>query len=283
PGGELEAELRIMAENTLETLPKLVREFKLHAALEEVLQLVRRANKYMEQTEPWKLAKSDLASAGTALWHVLEIFRLAATLLSPVIPGKIDNLLHQLGLDQGHLQLAWGVLPAGIQTRTAEVLFPRQEYIQEISQETEQSMDKPSEQITTAPAIDSPAQASDPTQPNNPAPEPIPGVLQIGIDDFAKVQLRVAEVVEAERVPKTDKLLRLVVDLGDERRQIVAGVASWYEPEQLLGKQIVIVANLKPVKLRGVESHGMLLAAKSEGKLSVLTPMGEVATGASIS
>ena len=266
--GPLEAELQALAEKTIASVRTQVGEFKLHSALEDVLQLVRRANKYMEETAPWKLAKTDLPAAGTVLWHVLEIFRLAATLLSPVIPGKVAGLLHQLGLDESHLQLAWGVLPAGIMTREAEVLFPRQEYVEEQKEPAVESPSAQSQSVQTPPA--------------ETATEPEPDNL-IGIEDFAKVQLRVAQVLEAERVPKTDKLLRLVVSLGDEQRQIVAGIAAWYEPEQLIGKQIVVVANLKPVKLRGIESHGMLLAAKSEGKLSVLTPLGDVATGASIS
>jgi methionyl-tRNA synthetase len=115
-----------------------------------------------------------------------------------------------------------------------------------------------------------------------PAEAPPENVL-IDIQDFAKVQLRVAEVTFAERVPKTDKLLRLEVSLGDETRQIVAGIAAYYEPEALIGRQIVIVANLKPAKLRGIMSHGMLLAAKSGDQLSVLGPINSVATGASIS
>lgn len=278
-GGELEAELKALGEKTLASVKELVLEFKLHAALEEVLNLVRRANKYMEQTEPWKLAKTDLAAMGTVLWHVLEIFRLAATLLSPVIPGKVENLLHQLGLDASHLELRWGALPPGTQVNEAQVLFPRHEYKEVTDMDSTQTTEPKAEDQTAQAA----AQAAPAAQPAAEAPKEAEPDNLIGIEDFAKVQLRVAEVLEAERVPKTDKLLRLIVSLGEEKRQIVAGIAAHYEPEQLIGKQIVVVANLKPVKLRGIESHGMLLAAKSEGKLSVLTPLGEVATGASIS
>lgn len=275
--GPLEQELKELGEKTLASVKRQVLEFKLHSALEDVLQLVRRANKYLEETAPWKLVKTDPAATGTVLWHVLEIFRLAASLLSPVIPGKIANLLHQLGLDADALQLEWGALPSGVKTREAEVLFPRQEYLEstDTDKESKENTMEASNPAEIKTAATQPAAAAQPAEaePDN----------LIGIEDFAKVQLRVAQVLEAERVPKTDKLLRLIVDLGDEKRQIVAGVAAWYEPEQLIGKQIVVVANLKPVKLRGIESHGMLLAAKSEGKLSVLTPLGEVATGASIS
>ncbi len=282
-GGELEAELKALGEKTLATVKEHVLEFKLHAALEEVLQLVRRANKYMEQTEPWKLAKTDLNAMGTVLWHVLEIFRLAATLLSPVIPGKVENLLTQLGLDQNNLELRWGALPPGTRAGEAQVLFPRHEYKEVTDMENTET--KPEQTaVAEAPKAEATAESKPEAQAAGQpeAAEAEPDNL-IGIEDFAKVQLRVAEVLEAERVPKTDKLLRLIVSLGDEKRQIVAGVAAYYEPEQLIGKQIVVVANLKPVKLRGIESHGMLLAAKSEGKLSVMTPLGEVATGAAIS
>lgn len=267
--GELEQEVQTLAEQTIAQVKQLVQDYKLHAALEETLQLVRRANKYMEQTEPWKLAKTDKDQAGTVLYTVLEVFRLAATLLSPVIPGKMASLLEQLGLETQHLQLAWGVLPAGTQTRDAVVLFPRHEY-------KEDSM----ENATETQAAENKAE----TKPENKAEAKPENVVElIDIKDFAKVQLRVAEVKHAERVPKTDRLLRIELSLGEEERQIVAGIAQHYEPEQLVGKQIVMVANLKPVKLRGVESHGMLLAAKSGDKLSVLTPMGDVDTGASIS
>ncbi|MBF2052510.1 MAG: methionine--tRNA ligase [Candidatus Sericytochromatia bacterium] len=282
PAGELEQELVTLAEQTLTDVRQLVGEYKLHTALETILQLVRRANKYLEQTAPWKLAKADLAAAGSVLWHVLEVFRLAATLLSPVIPGKMQALLTQLGLSEDTLQLRWGVLPAGIQTGAAEALFPRQELIK---QEDETMSETLNETTNASPEakIEPTAQAAATTAPAAPPAEDPPENVLIDIQDFAKVQLRVAEVTFAERVPKTDKLLRLEVSLGDETRQIVAGIAAYYEPEALVGKQIVIVANLKPAKLRGIMSHGMLLAAKSGDQLSVLGPINSVATGASIS
>lgn len=261
--GELEHELEALGQETLTKVKSLVLDYKLHAAIEETLQLVRRANKYMEQTEPWKVGKTDSARAGTILWHVLEVFRLAAALLSPVIPGKIDDLLDQLGLERSHLALAWGALPPGIQTRAARVLFPRQEYLEE-----------PMETPTVAPVEAAPVAAPA-------APEVAPDNL-IGIDDFKKVELRVATIVEAERIPKADKLLKLIVDLGPEKRQIVSGIAAYYEPEALIGKQVVVVTNLKPVKLRGVESFGMILAAKTDTEFSLVSPLTPVGTGAGV-
>ncbi len=283
--GDLETEVQQLAEATLITVPKLVNEYKLHTALEEIMQLVRRANKYLEQTEPWKTAKTDLERTGTVLYTVLEIFRLSATLLSPVIPGKIDDLLNQLGLSQADLQLKWGALPSGIQTREAQVLFPRQEYIEEMNMtnETETPNLPPVTQAQASAIAEGQASATAVVSPPPaPAAEAEPDNL-ITIGDFAKVELRVAEIVEAERVPKTDKLMRVIVSLGDEQRQVVAGIAAYYEPEALVGKRVVMVANLKAVKLRGVESRGMLLAAKAGDQLSLVTPLNEVAVGAVIS
>jgi methionyl-tRNA synthetase len=262
--GALEGELEALGQETLTKVKGLVLDYKLHAAIEETLQLVRRANKYMEQTEPWKVGKSDSARAGTILWHVLEVFRLAAALLSPVIPGKIDDLLDQLGLERSHLALAWGALPPGIQTRAARVLFPRQEYLEE-----------PMETPTVAPVEAAPAAPVAPVTPEV-------ATEMIGIDDFKKVELKVATVVEAERIPKADKLLKLIVDLGTEKRQIVSGIAAYYEPEALIGKQVVVVTNLKPVKLRGVESFGMILAAKTDSEFSLVSPLTPVGAGAGV-
>lgn len=264
--GEAEQAIEALAAKTLADTEALVRDFKMNQALDTILQLVRHANKYINDEAPWSVAKTDLPRAGTVLYYVLEVFRLAATLLSPVIPGKMTSLLNQLGLDAQDLKLAWGVLPPGTQTQKPEVLFPRQEYIEK---------ETPMENVVEN--TEKKAEA--------PAAEAAPVVEEnfIGIEDFAKVELKVAEVVEAERVPKTDKLLRLIVKIGEEQRQIVAGIAAFYEPEKLIGQQVVVVTNLKPVKLRGVESRGMILAAKSGDQLSVLTPLNEVATGASIS
>ncbi len=268
--GPLEQELASLAEHTIAQVRSLSQDYKLHNALEEILQLVRRANKYLEQTEPWKTAKTDLNRTGTALWHVLEVFRLAAALLAPVIPGKMSDLLDQLGLGTADLKLTWGVLSAGTQTREPRVLFPRQEFIQE-----EKPMDTPP-----------PVESTMPPSPVEPATAPAgaeEGANLIGIEDFAKVELRVAQIIEAERVPKTDKLMRLLVSLGEEQRQIVAGIAAWYTPEQLLGKKVIVVANLKPARLRGLESRGMLLAAKNETQFSILTVLDDVAPGARVS
>lgn len=266
PQGLLEQELETLARNTIARVRQLVLDYKLHTALEEILQLVRRANKYMEQTAPWKTIKTDVNYTATILWHVLETLRLASALLAPVIPGKIAELLEQLGLHQTDLKLEWGLLPTGIHTRTARVLFPRQEFNTE-----EKHMENNTERAIASASAETSSSAE------------TSGIALIGIDDFGKIDLRVAQVLEAERVPKTDKLMRLLVDLGQEQRQIIAGIAAYYRPEQLLGKKVIVVANLKPVKLRGLESQGMLLAAKNETQFSILTVLDEVAAGSRVS
>lgn len=261
PLGELEQELATLGTTTVQKVQELVAVFKLPNAIEETLQLIRRANKYLEQTEPWKTAKTDLVRTGTILYHVLEVLRLGATLLSPMIPHKVEQLLHQLGLGPDHLGLMWGTLPTGITTREAEVLFPRQEY------KPEQEDIKMETPAAIAPGA-------------SVAPE---GVALLDIEDFRKVELKVAQVIQAERVPKTDKLMCLQVELGEEKRQIIAGIAAYYEPDALIGKKIIVVANLKPAKLRGLESRGMLLAAKTDEAFSVLTVLNDVPSGATIS
>jgi methionyl-tRNA synthetase len=273
--GELEIEIETLAQQTITNVKTFVLDYKLHAALEETLQLVRRANKYMEQTAPWKTAKTDLARTGTILWHVLEIFRLAAALLAPVIPGKVTDLLEQLGLEPSALKLEWGVLPPGTQTHEPRVLFPRQEYLTE-----EKKMETETKTVETVAPENAPAMPA--AAPATSASEENGANVLIGIEDFTKVDLRVAQIIEAERVPKTDKLMRLLVELGTEQRQIVAGIAAYYTAEQLLGKKVIIVANLKPAKLRGLESRGMLLAAKNDTQFSIITLLDDVAPGARV-
>lgn len=265
--GELEVELAEMGRATVQKVQELVAVFKLPNAIEETLQFIRRANKYLEQTEPWKTAKTDLVRTGTILYHVLEVLRLGATLLSPMIPHKVEQLLNQLGMSPENLGLEWGTLPTGIAIREAEVLFPRQEFKPEQEEVNMETSTAPAAPVATPPTATA-------------APE---GVALLDIEDFRKVELRVAEVIHAERVPKTDKLMCLQVALGEEKRQIVAGIAAYYEAEALIGKKIIIVANLKPAKLRGLESRGMLLAAKTEDAFSVLTVLNDVPSGASIS
>lgn len=237
--------------------------------LEQVLEAVRYANKYIADTQPWKLAKDDSQKErlDTVLYNCLEALRIAAVALEPVMPSKSQELLTQLGLahDFTAEALAWGGTVAGTQTQKGEPLFPRIDMaaLQASLQESETS-----EEATKDISYDEVAMEHK---------------EEITIDDFAKLELRVAEVVKCENHPKADKLLVLTVTVGSEERTIVSGIRQWYDAEAMVGKKVIIVANLKPVKLRGVLSQGMILSAEdSAGNLSVSALDRDVPSGSEV-
>ena len=228
-------------------------------ALELVMAAVRKANKYVADQQPWTLAKDPAHATrlGTVLRSVVEALRVASVLLEPVLTTKSRELRAQLGLDDAPATLddarRWDVAPEGVATRPGEPLFPR---------------------------IDLEALAEAIAAPTEP---PLEHKSEVTIDDFAKLEFRVATVQHVEPHPKADKLLVLTVKVGPETRTIVSGIKAHYTPEQLVGKKVVIVANLKPVKLRGVESQGMILAAESaDGQLAVTTRDRELADGSEV-
>ncbi len=240
---------------------------RIDRALVEVHDVVRHTNRYFERMAPWKLAKqADKTDLARTLYSAAESLRIISGLLSPVMPGKMADLRRALGLPNSaiepHVQglARWGVLKAGNELGDLPALFPRID--------VKRSKEKPVEQQRGT------SRASAPE-------EPVAGVIDF--DAFAKVQLRSAVIRVAERIDGAEKLLRLEVELGDEKRQLVAGIAKFYTPEQLVGRTIVVVANLKPAKLFGVESQGMLLAARSGSQLRLLTLDGELPSGAEVS
>jgi methionyl-tRNA synthetase len=241
---------------------------EISAAVIALMKLVARANKYIEEQAPWALAK-DPAKAdqlGNVLYSLAESLRLLAVLLTPILIHTPEKVWDQLGLEPAGVRTAtwdtakvWGGLPAGTEIRRGNPLFPRIEIEKEAPKVEE-----------TKPAAPAPAPAPVAEAPK--VTEVAEGVAQIEYEDFAKVELKVATVVECEKVPKADKLLKLQLEVGEERRQIVSGIAQHYTPEEMIGKRIILVANLKPKALRGIESHGMLLAASTaDGKLSLVT------------
>ncbi len=252
-----DAEVRETATRVIETYRAHVDDYNFSRALESIWELISRVNKYIVENEPWVLAEkpSDASKLDAVLFHAAESLRIIAGLLAPVMPLTTATLWHQLGLD-GKVtdvrlnELRWSDDLAGKKVRGGPALFPRLDS-KEIYKKMEAASDeKAAGSATAAPATPS-ADASG-------APPLAP---MITIDDFAKVDLRVATVVEAERVKGADRLLRLLVDVGFEKRQILAGIAKAYEPEMLVGRKVVIVANLQPRKLRGLESNGMIVAA----------------------
>jgi methionyl-tRNA synthetase len=259
-------ELAAHAERLVNQVPELLDELKFHSLVEETMQLVRATNRYFEASAPWALVKTDKARCGEVLYECAEALRIAAVLLSPIMPERTAALFARLGEPVENFTLdasaKWGRLRTGAKLTHGDPLFPRID-------EKELPRLLPELFGGTVPAAATPA-------------APTTTVELIEIQDVSKVQLRVARVVEAARVEKTDKLLKLQIELGDERRQIIAGIAQHYAPEALVGKLIVVVANLKPAKLRGEESQGMLLAAKQNGELKLLTVDGTIASGAGI-
>lgn len=278
--GKLEArdeELKALAAALGPKVKQNVEQFDFNDALEDVLNLVRATNRYVESNAPWKLAKDgNQVRIDTVLYCACEALRAATVLLSPVMPAKCLELLARMGLSEHDVTWAaattWGLLRPGTRVAAAEPLFPRIERTPG-TQNTEDKTKKTKMDNVAKPA----AAGQLPT-----AGIPAPADELIDIDYFKKVKLRTAEVVAAEKVPNADKLLRLQVKIGDETRQVLAGIAQWYQPEQLVGQQIVVVANLKPATIRGLESNGMLLAAQDEGGVVILTPQRRMATGSPI-
>ena len=249
-----DAEVREIAQSVIQSYLTNFDDYNFSRGLENVWQLISRVNKYIVENEPWAIAEkpAEQKKLDSVLFHSAESLRLIAALAAPVIPKTAQALWEQLGLegkvaDVRLNELRWSSELAGKTIRAGGALFPRLD-----PKEVFKKMDKVSERQT----------GTETAPPQAPTASAAPGVAPaITIDDFAKVDLRVATVLEAERVKGADKLLRLVVDLGFERRQILAGIAMAYEPESLVGRKVVIVANLQPRKLRGLESNGMVVAA----------------------
>lgn len=239
-------------------------EFKISDALECIFNGLKRANKYIDETTPWALAKDETKSArlATVIYNLLESIRAFAILLTPFIPSTSESIFSQLGTDKTSIDTVgegkFGGLEAGKSVGESQTLFARIDadaFLAELEKKRAEAEAK--------------AKASE-------KPE---GVAEIGIDDFMKVELRSAQIIACEKIPKAKKLLKLQIDLGYEKRQVVSGIAQFYEPSDLIGKKIIVVANLAPAKLCGEESNGMLLASGGEQVrvvfLSEDTPLGE--------
>lgn len=252
---------------------------ELNQAIKDVWNLIGRANKYIDETAPWILAK-DPAQAErlqAVMYNLAEALRIIAILIAPFVPVTAPKIYEQLGLGKPEsffmADAVWGKLATGTKVQKGEPLFPRIEVTE--AGETVIAATKK----TAAKAIKAEAPKAEAKKEAKPAPA---AADEITIDDFAKIDLRVATVVAAERVPKTDKLIKLQVKIGDEERTIVSGIAQHYEPENLIGKNVIVIANLKPAKLRGIESRGMVLAASDgEGNL-VLADAPGIASGSKV-
>lgn len=248
----LDSELSERAVTAAEKFSKAMDEYKTADAVEAVMTLARRSNKYIDETMPWALAKSEEKDERlkTVLYNLTEAIRFIAVLLRPVMPESCESIFKQIGaVKTGFDSLkSFGATEPNSTVGEAKPLFNRideQKMLAEIEAE-----------------IDKKAAAAKAAEKQNDKKPGAPEGVAINIDDFQKVSLIAAEIISCEKVEKSDKLLKLMINDGSEsERQVVSGIAQWYSPEQLVGKKIILVSNLKPAKLRGVLSNGMILAA----------------------
>ena len=264
----LDEELKNACFETYDEVVRLMDGYRLADALECVFNMLRRANKYIDETAPWVLAKDESKKArlGTVLYNLLETIRRGAILLMPFIPETAAEILAELGCAyEGYTVLAdrgFDGVKVGSVLADSKVLFARID-------EQKKMAEFEAEMEAARKAAEAEAKAKE-------KPE---GCALIGIEDFMNVELRTAQVVACEKVPKAKKLLKLQLDLGYEKRQVISGIAKFYEPEQMIGKKVIVVANLKPATLCGIESQGMLLASGEEQIRVVFlaedTPLGE--------
>lgn len=239
-------------EETARKVEEFMASFNPANALSSIWEVIQDANRYVDQQAPWNLASSgEKDRLDTVIYTLLETLRRISILISPFLPNTAEEIQKQLGYID--VQFAWDLInavkiPSGQKISKGKILFPRVERKEE--KEEEEKKEEP----------------------------------KISIEEFKKIDLRVAKVISARKVENSDKLLLLEIDLGEEKRQIVAGIAEYYRPEEIIGKEIIVVYNLQPAKIRGYESQGMLLAAKdSKGRLAILTPEKEVDPGSKVS
>jgi methionyl-tRNA synthetase len=277
-------------------------EYAFSRALESAWAIIERVDKMISDAKPWELARDEgqRQTLNAVLYRAAEAIRWLSVMLHPVMPETTRKIYAQLGLT-GEIeradpsQLEWGTLQAGTKIGEVKPLFPRIDKAKTMA-EIEKENEPKGTHATEADAVAT-APGREQTRPEPPMQgateaEAVPGAQTgqaegvasfIEIGDFAKIELRVGEILTAERVPKSDKLLRFTIDLGEqEPRQVLAGIAEYYEPEKMIGRKVVVVANLKPRKLRGYESQGMILAASigEEGRPVIATFTEDVPNGA---
>ncbi len=288
-----------LARKTIEEFGAAFEQFQFSRALETAWALVAAVNKYLVEQEPWSLAEKQeedsRARLATVLYTAAEALRIVTALVHPVIPESTARIWQQLGLGEVKevrlKELAWGQLKLGTKLGKVEPVFPRADksFVERMQkmEEDRRSGQPPAESKQESKPAGTGAQAGQPATQAAvaPAAQPPTGAAlngKISIDDFAKVEMRVGVVKVAEKVKGADKLLRLEVDIGSEVRQVVAGIAEAYAPETLVGRKVVIVANLAPRKLRGLESNGMIVAASvgEQGKPVLAGFLEEVPIGA---
>lgn len=262
--GEFDDQLEALAKETPAKVEELMDALQFNTALTQIWKLVSRTNKYIDETAPWVLAKDENSKDRLAgvMYHLAESLRIVGVLIAPFMPTTSKQIFEQLGIKEEMSWDSikeWGGLPENLKVCKGEALFPRIDVEKEL------------EKLETL----NPTKAVE----EEPEEETMP---EISFDDFTKLDLRTAKVLDCKKVEGADKLLLFDLDLGKEKRQIVSGIAKWYQPETLIGKNVVIIANLAPRKIRGIVSQGMILSAEDGDKLSVLTTLDEVSGGSKV-
>ncbi|MFC4302672.1 methionine--tRNA ligase [Cohnella boryungensis] len=278
---EFDIELERMASSTVEKAEAALENMEFSVALAAIWALVGRTNKYIDETKPWALAKEegDRPALASVMGHLAESLRIVSILIQPFLTHTPRRIWEQLGIEEGELT-SWasvsefGAKLSGAKIAKSDPIFPRLELKDEVAW-ISGSMGGKAAADAEQPQSDGAGAES--VQAAAEVPELAP---EITIDDFMKVELRVAQVLACEPIPKADKLLKLQLDLGFEKRQVVSGIAKFYKPEELIGRKVICVTNLKPVKLRGEMSQGMILAASQGEQLTLATVPENMPNGA---
>lgn len=280
-GNEFDADVQRVITEQIAKMEANMEKLFFNNALEDIWVIIRRMNKYIDETMPWVLAKEEANKPKLAgvLYTLAEAIRIVSIMIEPFMPQTPEKIWVQFGITRGELT-AWesihsfGTLPRTVAAKKGENMFPR------IDKEKELAILE-----AEAPTIEKKEEpkAKDNKKAEAKKEEKVEEVSEITIDDFAKVELKIGEVIECEKVPKADKLLVSKIKIGEEVRQIVSGIAAYYTPEEFVGKKVVVVTNLKPVKLRGILSQGMVLCASDDnGNLVAVGPLGEMVSGAEV-
>nr|WP_307992997.1 methionine--tRNA ligase [uncultured Niameybacter sp.] len=272
-GNEFDKDVQKLVQEQIAKMEANMEKLFFNNALEDIWVIIRRFNKYIDETMPWVLAKDEANKAKLAgvLYTLAEGLRIVSIMIEPFMPRTPELIWEQIGLTRGELTAwdtihTWGTMPKTVHAKKGTNMFPRIDKEKELA-ELEAAIAKTQAQ----------AAPKEEAKPEKPAKE------EITIDDFSKVELKVGEVIECERVPKADKLLVSKIKIGNEIRQIVSGIAKYYTPEEFVGKKVVVVTNLKPVKLRGILSEGMVLCASDDNdNLVAVGPLGEMVHGAEV-
>jgi methionyl-tRNA synthetase len=274
----IDDELKALATSICGKVDEFIDNTQIKQALETIFTLVDRANKYIDETTPWVLGKDESKKArlATVLYNLLESIRITSTLLSPYMPTTMPKVWEQIGAGEKDITYEnaskFDVLPLDVTVHKGEILFPRID------------VDKEIEELNAILLKDAkPENSADASEESDAINVSVPTKAEITYDDFAKLEFRVGEIIKCEEVPKSKKLLCSQVKIGNDVKQILSGIKTFYSPEEMVGKKVMVVVNLKPATLAGMKSEGMLLCAEDDkGNLALMTPEKPLAAGSEI-